>query len=162
MDNWGVDYDDIKRKIRSLKKLEIKIRFGINEFQDNPKTLLSKSQNEKLVWNEFFDLHEGHGSKAKYPIKELVAMDKEKYRNVISEYFFNVYYMLYKENGMINISSFSPDLLMQMGLPYNSDSNDIKIKFRELAKKYHPDTGGDGDKFIELMENYEKLMNTVR
>lgn len=159
MDYCGSYYNDIKRKIRKLKKLEIKIRFGNIEYQDNFKGTLSKSHNPDLVWNEFFDLHEEHVSKSKYPIKELASMDKEEFKNVISEFFFNVYWKFYKENGMINISVYNPDMLNQMGLPFNADSNDIKKRFKELAKKYHPDTGGDDNKFIELMENYEKLMN---
>jgi len=36
---------------------------------------------------------------------------------------------------------------------------EIKKKFRELAKKYYPDTIGDSSKFIELMENYKKLID---
>ncbi|MDF2542887.1 MAG: hypothetical protein K0S47_2605 [Herbinix sp.] len=38
--------DEIKRKIRNLKKLEMKIRFGV----------------KKLIWVEFFDLN-GNGRK---------------------------------------------------------------------------------------------------
>lgn len=160
MVNCSIDYDDIKRKIRKLKKLEIKIRFGNIGFQDNLKDILNKPQNPDLVWNEFFDLHEVKSTKVKYPIEKLVSMNKEEYKNVISEFFFNVYYRFYKENGIIDIFLYSPDMLSQMGLPFNADSNDIKKRFRELAKKSHPDTGGDEKKFIELMENYDKLMNS--
>ncbi|HEY8420442.1 MAG TPA: J domain-containing protein [Thermoclostridium sp.] len=48
-------------------------------------------------------------------------------------------------------------MLKQFGLPYDADMDAIKKRFRELAKKYHPDTGGDSTKFIELMEAYKKL-----
>jgi hypothetical protein len=157
MSSCSIDYGDIKRKIRKLKKLEIKIRYGNNGFQDNLKDTFGEEQNVSLVWNEFFNLHEEPTAKRKYSIKELAAMDKEEFKNVISEFFFNVYYKLYKENGIINASLYSPDMLNQMDLPYNADSNDIKKRFRELAKKYHPDMGGDDNKFIELIENYEKL-----
>lgn len=161
MSYCSVDYNEIKHKIRKLKKLEIKIRFGNYGFQDNLKGILSRQQNPDLIWNEFFDLNEGHEVKARYSIKELVSMNKEEFKNVISEYFFNVYYEFYKENGIIDISFYNPDMLNQMGLPFNADSNDIKKRFRELAKKYHPDTGGDDDKFIKLMENYEKLVKNT-
>jgi DnaJ-class molecular chaperone len=49
--------------------------------------------------------------------------------------------------------------LAQLGLPYDADKNTIKKRFRELAKKYHPDTGGDSMKFIQLMESYRKLVD---
>ena len=140
------DCDEIKRKIRKLKKLEIKIRFSVK-----PKTA-------QLVWDEFFDLHEACRGKAKYSIDSLAAMNKEEFKNVVSEYFFYVYYRYYKENGMVNIQLYDPDILAQIGLPIDAGGNEIKKKFRELAKKYHPDTGGDSAKFIELMENYKKLI----
>ena len=41
-----------------------------------------------------------------------------------------------------------------------NDSNDvIKEKYRKLAMKYHPDKGGDSDKFIEINEAYTQLIN---
>lgn len=78
---------------------------------------------------------------------------------VVSEFFYHVYYRFYKENGIVNVYLYDPDILAQMGLPIEADSNEIKRKFRELAKKYHPDTGGDSAKFIELIENYKKLID---
>lgn len=58
---------------------------------------------------------------------------------------------------MINVPLYNPDILARLGLPIDADSKAIKKKFRELAKKYHPDTGGDSSKFIEFMEDYKKL-----
>jgi len=85
-------------------------------------------------------------------------MNKDDFRNVINEYFFHVYYRFCKENGIVNRHMYDPDILAQMGLPPDADSSEIKKRFRELAKKYHPDTGGGSSKFIELMENYKKLV----
>ena len=48
---------------------------------------------------------------------------------------------------------YNPELLNWTGLPPNAGSAEIKKKFRELAKKNHPDAGGDESRFIELMEN---------
>lgn len=154
-----VDYDEIKRKIRKLKKLEIKIRFAGICYEDSKQGLIVKPQSANLVWDEFFDLHNVCTGKAKYPISRLASMNKDEFKNVVSEFFFCIYYRFYKENGIVNIPLYDPDILAQMGLPIDADGNQIKKKFRELAKKYHPDTGGDNVRFIELMENYRKLLD---
>jgi len=36
-------------------------------------------------------------------------------------------------------------------------AEDVKRRFRELARQTHPDAGGDAARFIELMEDYRKL-----
>lgn len=41
-----------------------------------------------------------------------------------------------------------------LGIPPDSSEEDIKKKFRELVKKYHPDKGGDPKKFKEILEAY--------
>jgi len=138
-------HDEIKRKIRKLKKLELKIRFDGADTKKSP-----------LVWDSYFDLRsEG---KAKYSLHDLASMDKEAYKKVINEYFARVYYEYYKENGLVfTYTAPQPTLLEQLELPYDAGYTDVKKRFRELAKKYHPDTGGDAAKFIELMQVYEKL-----
>ena len=45
-----------------------------------------------------------------------------------------------------------PELLSYLGLPFDADKSLIKKRFRKLCKTYHPDDGGDIDKFIELMD----------
>lgn len=152
------NYDEIKRKIRKLKKLEMKIRYQSMNYQDSNHVILGNSKGIGLVWDEFFDLHKECAKKVKYPINRLALMNKDEIKDVISEYFYIVYYRFYKENGITDVHLYDPEILTQMGLPINADSSEIKKKFRELAKKYHPDTGGDSTKFIELMENYERLI----
>ncbi len=152
-----IDIDEIKRKIRKLKKLEMKIRFGNAVFFDG-KQGFKKDHCADLVWDEFFDLHPQCNKKVRFSLRSLTSMNKEELKSVIREFFFSVYYRYYKENGIVNVHLYDPQLLAQMGLPYDADNDLIKKKFRELAKKYHPDTGGDSIKFIELMENYKKLV----
>lgn len=152
-------YDEIKRKVRKLKMLEIKIRFPGMAFADGKQGLSGQLKNKRLVYDEFFDLHNSPAVKSKYSIRELAGMDKDEFRNIISEFFFNVYYRFYKENGIVSVHLFDPDGLAQMGLSYDADMDAVKKRFRELAKKYHPDTGGDSAKFIELMENYKRLVD---
>lgn len=148
--------DELKRKIRSLKKLELKIRFGNMAFvTESPNSVyVNKYQ---LIWDEFFNLNENKRKKVRYSISTLETMSREEYKEVISEFIFNVYYESFKEKGVVDFNFYDPKILTQLGLPYNADSNDIKKRFRELAKKYHPDTGGDSEKFIELMEIVKSL-----
>ena len=49
-------YDEIKRKLRELKKLEMKIRSTNIDLQKNSKKSLREFVNTELIWNKFFDL----------------------------------------------------------------------------------------------------------
>lgn len=51
------DLDTLKRKIRKLKRFEIKIRFN-----NNANIAIS------LIWDDFFDLHEQPRYKTKYTL----------------------------------------------------------------------------------------------
>lgn len=144
-------YDEIKRSVRQLKKLETRIRFEGMDISRRPPSA-------DLVWAAFFDLHEVATGKAKYSIYALAAMSKDEYRSAIDEFFFHVYYRFYKENGIEDMNIYDPGILSQLGLPIDADNAAIKKKFHELAMKYHPDTGGDAARFIELMKEYRKLI----
>ena len=150
--------DDIKRKIQRLKKLELKLRFpNVNNYINIQSNLdiahsnLNKTQS-RLVWDEFFSSKEDCSKNVKYPIKRLVLMNKDEIRNVISEYFYHVYYRIYQESGQTDFSFYDSEILSQLGLPEYAVLSEVKKKYRELAKLYHPDTGGDSEKFIELMK----------
>ena len=45
----------------------------------------------------------------------------------------------------------------QLGLKKNATRSEIKSAYRLLAKKYHPDTGGDNEKFLALQLAWETL-----
>ncbi len=139
--------DETKRKIRKLKKMECKIRFGDFDMVQPGKS---------LVWDEFFSLN-GKKGNTRYSQNDLDFIDKESFKDIISEFYYCVYYRFYRENGIFSSSMYDPEALRWMNLPVDADSAMIKRRFRELAKKYHPDTGGDEEKFVILMENYDKL-----
>lgn len=84
-------------------------------------------------------------------------MSKEAYKEVVSEFFWNVYYRYYRENGIMDQHVYDPVILSQLGLPFDADSQTIKKRFRDLAKRYHPDAGGNAAQFIEFMEQFKKL-----
>ncbi len=159
MTDCYISNGEIKRKIRNLKKLELKIRFHIVDFSESNSKLnvLSKNSKISLVWDEFFDLRENSAKTVRYPISQLAKMNKEELKNVISEFYYGVYYKLYEENGILARGLYDPEILAQFGLPFDADTGAIKKRFRELAKKYHPDAGGDSGKFIEIMEGLESL-----
>lgn len=46
-----------------------------------------------------------------------------------------------------------------LGVPKNASQEEIKKAFYKLAHKYHPDKGGDAEKFKEINEAYQVLSN---
>ncbi|MBE5967338.1 MAG: J domain-containing protein [Lachnospiraceae bacterium] len=149
---------ELKHKIRELKIMEFVIRYGYTyDFVIQNRTALEKKA-DSLIWHIFFNLQEKCRRKceARYNLETLEKMDKAALKEVIDEYWFTVYYQIYKEQGLPMGEWASPELLNYLGLPFGSDENRIKKRFRELCKRYHPDSGGDADKFMELMDIAEK------
>lgn len=142
-----MDTVDIKRRLRELKRIEQKIRFGNTQGKIPP-----------LIWDLFFNLQDAGAGKARYPLKILAAMDHETFRRVIGEYWSFVYSALFNQSDIPSGVNYDTCVLLQWGLPADADAATVKQKFRELAKRCHPDTGGDEKAFIALMEAYKKLI----
>ena len=139
--------DQLKRKLRELKKLEIKVRFKN----------LAPAQNRRLIWDAFFSTKAEDDTSIKYPINKLLRLDHQRLKEIFEEYFYRIYFQSYRENGLTTSDIYDPQLLSLLGLPAYAGAREVKSRFRELAKKYHPDHGGDSAQFIELMEIYERL-----
>ena len=146
----AVYLSELKRKIRKLKQAEKDIRFrtGIKN-------------NAPLVWDRFFDLN-SNASDGKYTLDKLAVMSSEEYDAAINKFFAHVYYVFYKESGIIDVGLYDPEVLKLLDLPHDADETDVKSKFRELAKIHHPDAGGDAEKFIELMKAYKGLVGAFK
>ena len=141
--------DALKTKLRQLKRFEEKLLYGG-----------TAPAGRRLVWDSFFDTRDSYRGNAKYSLAQLAAMSKEEYKAVVDEYFAYMYYELYRKNGMeFPQGLYDPEILRKLGLPGDAGTQDVKRKFRELAKQYHPDTGGDAVRFIELMETYRQLID---
>ncbi|MGI6707296.1 MAG: J domain-containing protein [Clostridia bacterium] len=151
-----MDIDDIKRKLRELKRLEVRIRWG--------KQFSPSLQNRRLVWNEFFSDKEDGSKPCRYPLERLAGMSHEERKEIFGEYLYAVYYQMYKENGIgfVLEGMFDPRNLALFGLPPTAGMDEIKARFRSLAKKYHPDHGGSHEKMVELLDHYHKLMEGMR
>ncbi|AKQ08468.1 hypothetical protein PQE66_gp153 [Bacillus phage PBC2] len=48
-----------------------------------------------------------------------------------------------------------------LGLTKSATKDDAKKAYRKLAKKYHPDMGGNKNDFIKLKEHYDYAMNQL-
>ena len=138
---------ELKRKLRQMKKLEAQIRF-----KDSQTT-----KQKKYVWDQYFSTKDEKDGSVKYNMASLYDMTHEELKEVFNEYFYHVYYQYYKENGFSAEGVYDIELLTALGLPLDASIESIKSKFRELAKKYHPDRGGDSEKFMELVDIYKKL-----
>lgn len=76
--------DEVKRKLRKLKKLEIKIGTGYT--YDNGKAD-GKPLKLKLVWDDFFNISGTGSSKGKYCLEAIASMSKDEFKNIINEFF---------------------------------------------------------------------------
>jgi hypothetical protein len=143
----GNEVDGLKRKLRHLKQMERAIRF---KHRPQP-------PNARLVWDAFFSTRGSRQAEVKYPLEHLRKLEREALKGVFEEYFYRVYYQTYTENGLRPADVYDPQLLALLGLPAHAGLDEIKQRFRTLAKRHHPDVGGNSDDFRALMDVYERL-----
>lgn len=133
----------LKRKLRDLKKIEKSIRCYLKSDVD-------------LIWNKYFST-KSENNNVKYNLSILASVDHITRKEIFEEYFYEIYYIYMNENNFCYQSLYNPELLDLFDLSPYSTIDEIKKRFKELAKKYHPDLGGDNDKMIQLLEIYNKL-----
>ena len=143
-----MDIDQLKHKLRDLKKVEESIRFG-NE---------SESSTKIYVWDRYFCTKSFNELTVKYPLWKIFKFDKKELKEVFNEYFYSIYFQKYKENELNFDDINDPNMLSVLGLHPGASVDDVKKRFRELAKKYHPDHGGESEKMIDLLDAYHKLL----
>lgn len=132
------DLSERKHKLRKLKKLEYKLRFG-HAMNIAPDKL------PRMIWDVYFDLSGAPVSRARYCLRQIDAMDQNTFKSVIDSYMADVYFRAYGIS--MNAKDYDPDALSMLGLPLDADEEMVKRRFRELAKQYHPDAGGDAAQF---------------
>jgi DnaJ domain len=142
-----LEVDQLKRKLRQLKQLELTIRFGRQPVPEHP----------TLLWDAFFSTKVTDSASVKYPLSRLLQLERDELKAVIDEYFFRLYFENYQDQGLTQVDVYDPQLLALLGLPPYAGIAEIKQRFRALAQRYHPDHGGDTERFIELVTIYERL-----
>ena len=56
----------------------------------------------------------------------------------------------------------SSNYYKDLGLTFTATKIEIKAAYRSLAKKYHPDTGGNKDKFLAIQIAWETLNDPIK
>jgi len=54
------------------------------------------------------------------------------------------------------------NLYEELGLKENATQSEIKSSYRRLAKKHHPDTGGEKDRFLAIQVAWETLNDPIK
>jgi DnaJ-domain-containing protein 1 len=49
-----------------------------------------------------------------------------------------------------------------LGLPQDASFDEVRQRYRLLAKRYHPDTGGDQERFIQINEAYNRVIAWIQ
>ncbi len=136
----------LKRKLRQLKRLELRVRFGG-----------AANGHPCLVWDSFFSTSKT--TPGRFTLEQLVSMTEQEKKDIYAQFVYAVYYQQYRASGILADGIFDPLQLAEMGLPPDADQVSIHKRFRELAKRMHPDLGGSNEDMVRLLEQYNKLLN---
>lgn len=137
----------LKRKLREIKQLETTVRFRH----------LPDSERGRLVWDAYFSTRSPHDPSVKFSLALLQKKNHDELKAIFEEYFYQIYFQYVRERGLSLADVYDPGLLALLGLSPSVGLQEIKQRYRQLARQYHPDHGGDSEKFIQLVDLYEKV-----
>src|SRR5690554_3048309 len=96
-----MDIDQLKRKLRQMKKIEKRIRFS---YEPSPAS-------KKYVWDDYFSTKSLNELTVKYPLWKLIKLDEQELEETFEEYFYSVYFQHCKENGLSIDDVYDVDIL---------------------------------------------------
>ena len=140
----------LKRKLCQLKKLEIRLRF-----KGHPVPLKTR-----LLWETYFLTHETELHAIKSPLSWLSQLIHVELKAVFDDFFYQLFFQVLAGDNK-TMPTFDPNLLAELGLPAYVGMDRIKGRFRVLAKRHHPDLGGDAEKFIEFKQIFGSMLKRV-
>lgn len=88
---------------------------------------------------------------------------EQAYYHILAAYVYVQIIVYEDEEGTASDSSSGngkwKDYYQILGIKFGASLDEIKRAYREKVKQYHPDRGGDQEKFIEIQEAYDVLSN---
>ena len=116
-----------------------------------------EAEHRRLVWHVYFSTRSPHDLSVKFSLALLQKKNHDELKAIYAEYFYQVYFQYVRERGLSLAYVYDPGLLALLGLPPHAELEEIKKRYRELARQYHPDLGGDSEQFIQLVDLYGKV-----
>ena len=124
---------------------------------ENAKILMLSPVNVALVDNECLEDVDELGQS----IEEAAAMvvlehyrDYERFFSATSESVSDLLESFWAKFGSLEESDHA---YMTLGLSSSASWDEVQVAYRALASEYHPDRGGDHDRFIEIRRAFETL-----
>lgn len=133
----------LRKKLENLRRLELSLSHHGATFP---------AQN--LIWSRFFSM--ARKDRVRYPLSFIALLDHAGRKEIFEEFLYDVFLHYFQGPSTCIDGLLDPSVLDYFGLPLDASCADVKRKFKELAKLYHPDRGGSHEKMTELLDVYGK------